>query len=107
MQCPKGPALSLPKKRILQSTEDNALRRHYEPVQVAIVVRESAAHGNLPLPWFYRSHPGLQAAVWSILLLGMLALWLMSYAAAGIVLLLAALALPWQPKRPTDKAASD
>ena len=59
------------------------------------------------MPWFHWPHPGLQAAVWSILLLGTLALWLMSYATAAFVLLLAALALPWQPKRPTDKAASD
>jgi len=68
-----------------------------------------AAHRGyrLPLPWFHWPHPGLQAAVWSILLLGTLALWLMSYATAAFVLLLAALALPWQPKRPTDKAASD
>lgn len=55
---------------------------------------------------FYWPHPGLQVALWSILLLGTVVLWLMSCVLGAFVLLLAALTLPWQRKCPTGKKAS-
>ncbi len=44
--------------------------------------------------------PQVQVLVWGVLLVGAAAVWLRFSAVAGLVLLLAALVLPWQRKRP-------
>lgn len=44
--------------------------------------------------------PRVQVVVWGLLLVGAVAVWLLFSVVAGLVLLLAALVLPWQRKRP-------
>jgi hypothetical protein len=50
-------------------------------------------------PWRYVPAPQIQMAIWAILLVGALLTWLAFSALVGLVLLLAALVLPWQRQR--------